>query len=134
MAQIIAAWAMESGAVKSKARLSMGAFGAYMRDYIIGAFKQQGPQINFFLYLALKKCHLLIKAAKEMIQDHMECVEARKAAIRCVGELPPPASALHRAPDATHAHPSNLTLHSLLLLVRNRTTTTKKRRRPLGGS
>ena len=78
-----------------------------MRDYIIGAFKQQGPQINFFLYLALKKCHLLIKAAKEMILDHMECVEARKASIRCVGH-----QNSHRRPSCCGQSPSHPVLRS----------------------
>mmetsp|Transcript_48106 Transcript_48106/g.89639 ORF Transcript_48106/g.89639 Transcript_48106/m.89639 type:complete len:452 (-) Transcript_48106:217-1572(-) len=78
---VIAAWALETGAANSKMKLNVGGFGTYMRDYLIGSYKEQGPQINFFLYLALKKGYLLTKAAKEMVIDHKETLKARKHAI-----------------------------------------------------
>ena len=57
--------------------MDFGAFGAHMLESVMGPSTAAAMDVNSFLYLPLKRCHLMVKAAHEMVEEHVDTRRAR---------------------------------------------------------
>ena len=84
--QVIAQWAegLAGSPTPGRPRLDWSLFGAHLQEAVMGPSTTAAMDLNSFLYLPLKRCELMVKAAHEMVAEHVDTRHARMSVAETV--------------------------------------------------